>query len=87
MLGMILQSIISPVNVDLRRKLLGDQFVPLAESEYRERLSACQTCPLYKKQTCGQTRQAFELDRDELILGTGLPLAKRQTRVECACPL
>lgn len=84
---MIVQSIISPVNVELRRKLLGDQFVPLDESDYRERLSACQICPLYKKQTCGPSRQAFDLDRDESVLGTGLPLAKRQTRVECACPL
>ena len=84
---MIAPSITSPRSLELRRKLLGDQFVPLSEASYQDRVSSCRVCPLYQKQTCGLPRQPFDLDRDESVLGSGLPLAKRQTRVECACPL
>ncbi len=77
----------APSTIELRRKLLGGQFVPLSEASHSSRVSLCQTCPLYAHGTCGKKRLPFELDRDESILGSGLPLAKRQTRIECACPL
>lgn len=37
--------------------------------------------------TCGAPRKSFELDRDEPVLGTGYPMERRRTRVECSCPL